>query len=91
MRVPRHPLLGVLVRCTVPELGTFSGIVQAVRLEGRGKKRRVVALRVQRPAREGSSPRGSCRGGEVVEVPIEFVDGRLNRRRAWPNQVEDIQ
>lgn len=88
----RHPLLGQLVRCTMlPYCCTFCGVVRAVKLQGRGRKRRVVALRVQRPVREGASPRVSCRGGELVEVPLERVDGRLNRRRSWPNQVEAIQ
>jgi len=80
-------LVGKMVRCTHGI--TFVGIVRELEYQGRGRARKLVAVRVQRPGVLAVTPNAICRGA-LVRVPLERVDGIVNRRKTWPHQIERL-
>lgn len=80
-------LLDRMVRCTHGL--TFVGIVRELEYQGRGEGRKLVAVRVQRPGVLAVTPDARCRG-QLVRVPLEHVDGIVNRRKTWPHQIEPL-
>lgn len=80
-------LIGKMVRCTHGI--TFVGIVRGLDYEGRGRARKLVSVRVQRPGALAVTPEARCRG-ILVRVPLEHVDGIVNRRKSWPHQIEPL-